>query len=1284
MTPRRAIARLAPLVALAAALLSGFGASGAKYATRTAGAQTASAAPDYVAPTVDATEIVGHSGAVYPGETATLYAATTDTGNPASGVATVSADLSELGADSNVALSPCTGGCGPGNAYEWKTTFQVSWQLTEGSTKAYSVRATDNAGNQGSPRSGTVSVLVSPLPLTAGPGLLRDQPATAPQLTNSGSWQGSPILISGAVAYRQGELIYQDWLFDDKGAKGSADNQYQPAYANSEQGTGTYTYPSSGGYYNNAADIVEVRLKRATNATLFRVTFNSLQNPDLVGFTIALGGSSSPTQNYPFNANVSGPADLFVTVHGTTAVVTNGPVGATASASWDASRKQFTVTVPDSTWQPPSQFKVAVGAGLWDAAGNKYLTPAANRTASQPGGAGSLTNPPAFFNVAFRTAEPSATDTNGTNVWRENQQANQLANHTMAPFTYTVDLSKLTSGATDNSQVPTTGPMDQIMSSHYSTGTGVDRTVSCDGANGYGIANCSGQYKDILQPFYLYVPSGNPARYGLTILLHAHDSNYNQYYDKKMVQQLATQRGAPSIVLAPEARASSGSYQGILLADVFEAWATVAARYPLDSRYTAISGYSMGSGGAFRVAQAYPDLFAAAFTPTGANQQDNRLDSLRNVPWLQWNCTGDAYVSDSERTQDIQNFSDSGYRFEHWVFTNCSGLPFVGTHLALAINDEWGPAASWLGTRRLDPNPYHVTYVVNPLDTYSQYNMKADHAYWVKDASVRTVGGDNGFRDTDTDGVVDAFSYGFGKSDPTPSGKLQGSGQLTGGNSGTLNYTKYYQTWGPDGSQAVQDKLNLELTNIASVTIDVDRAQLSCNPQLHVAVDGNTTVRLVGKSCDRTLNFSPPDTSITSGPADRSRISSSSATFGFSSNPSGLSFECRIDSAPWTNCTSPYQANGLSNGDHRFYVRSVTAAGVVDGSPATRRFFVANWTGQTGKVFTLAGDGSGAFVADGIAGPYAGASGPDGIVALSGGSYVWSDRNSQRVRKIAPDGTVTTIAGNGSKCNDPQVCGNGGPATSAMLNTPEGVAVDASGRIFFADLGDHQVRRINSDGKIVSIAGNNNAGTCSTTGSAAVPPNGAAGVLTSPHAVLPLPDGSFLIADTGNGSSGQVCQVTPDGATIKRFVTTDLSSQRPTGLALLPDGSVLVALFSGNKVCQVPAAGGACTDRITGLNQPVGVWASGNQVYVADYGNNVLKRYSYTAPSTFTNQGVVLGSGVKVGSDNWVEGAAATSAAVSPRFVTVDPSGNIVVTTWDTAQAGSATPAGSRVVILIQ
>src|SRR3954469_13536446 len=147
-----------------------------------------------------------------------------------------------------------------------------------------------------------------------GPALLYAKPKPAPQLSNRAPWKAAPILISGATAYRNGEFLYQDFLFDDNGAQGTVDPADGRTGGNlfSKQ-NGTYTYPTDKAYANNAADLVELRVKPVAGATLFRVSLNTMKDPSLIAFTIALGGKKGTTHDFPFGANVKAPADQFVT-----------------------------------------------------------------------------------------------------------------------------------------------------------------------------------------------------------------------------------------------------------------------------------------------------------------------------------------------------------------------------------------------------------------------------------------------------------------------------------------------------------------------------------------------------------------------------------------------------------------------------------------------------------------------------------------------------------------------------------------------------------------------------------------------------------------------------------------------------------------------------------------------------------------------------------------------------------------------------------------------------------
>src|SRR6266566_5330967 len=175
-----------------------------------------------------------------------------------------------------------------------------------------------------------------------GPDVLYGAPAVAPQLENVGVWSAAPILVSGASAYRGGEFLYQDFLYDDHGAAEAPDPTDPKGGGNLfSKPDGTYTYPTDPAYANDAADVVELRVKPLSDATAFRLTLNVLKDASLVAFSVATGG------------------------------------------------RQIEVRVPHTAWNPGSQVvRLAAGVGLWDNANGRYLLPQAAADATHPGGAG--------------------------------------------------------------------------------------------------------------------------------------------------------------------------------------------------------------------------------------------------------------------------------------------------------------------------------------------------------------------------------------------------------------------------------------------------------------------------------------------------------------------------------------------------------------------------------------------------------------------------------------------------------------------------------------------------------------------------------------------------------------------------------------------------------------------------------------------------------------------------------------------------------------------------------
>src|SRR5262249_8283476 len=119
-----------------------------------------------------------------------------------------------------------------------------------------------------------------------------------------------------------------------------------------------------------------------------------------------------------------------------------------------------------------------------------------------------------------------------------------------------------------------------------------------------------------------------------------------------------------------------------------------------------------------------------------------------------------------------------------------------------------------------------------------------------------------------------------------------------------------------------------------------------------------------------------------------------------------------------------------------------------------------------GIITTLAGNGTAGFSGDG--GPAASAQlrSPQGLVSDGSGNVYISDTSNSRIRVVSPDGTISTFAG-----STPGYSGDGGPAANASLLFPRGLAFDATGNLFVADAARYIRRIAREDQKITTVAG---------------------------------------------------------------------------------------------------------------------------------------------------------------------------------------------------------------------
>src|SRR5205807_220454 len=119
-----------------------------------------------------------------------------------------------------------------------------------------------------------------------------------------------------------------------------------------------------------------------------------------------------------------------------------------------------------------------------------------------------------------------------------------------------------------------------------------------------------------------------------------------------------------------------------------------------------------------------------------------------------------------------------------------------------------------------------------------------------------------------------------------------------------------------------------------------------------------------------------------------------------------------------------------------------------------------------GIITTVVGGGKNALT-EGAAATDVALNTPAGVAVDSAGNLFIGDRGLSRILKLSPSGRLTTVAGTGKA----DFSGDSGPATQAAINNPQAIAVDSAGAIYFADQNNHRIRRIGPDGTITTVAG---------------------------------------------------------------------------------------------------------------------------------------------------------------------------------------------------------------------
>jgi len=223
-----------------------------------------------------------------------------------------------------------------------------------------------------------------------------------------------------------------------------------------------------------------------------------------------------------------------------------------------------------------------------------------------------------------------------------------------------------------------------------------------------------------------------------------------------------------------------------------------------------------------------------------------------------------------------------------------------------------------------------------------------------------------------------------------------------------------------------------------------------------------------------------------------------------------------------------------------------------------------------GIISTYAGTGVSGYSGDG--GPATSAQlNTAASIIFSGGSLYIADSSSQRIRRVVSDGTITTIAGNGVK----GYSGDGGPATAANLATPLGMAMDSLGNLYFADGDNNRIRRVGLDGVITTVVGDGVGRFAGDLG----PAIGAS--LNVPEDVAVDTAGNLYIADAGNNRVRKVigsaiistlAGTGSDGYSGDGGPATGAMLSFPWGLMTDATGTVYIADRVNNRIRTVSAS----------------------------------------------------------------------------------------------------------------
>lgn len=727
-------------------------------------------------------------------------------------------------------------------------------------------------------------------------------------------WTGTPGYISGYSRYSEGEYIYSDYIHDDAGANvngaesgdldiptpltgiwfnpeaplvpktGSSGNALTPSF----RWSGDFSYPpalTSGltgliSYYD-VADLIDFRMATDSSCLHYFVKLGAMKTPDdaVVGIGIdADRNAATGASDWPHGANMHEALgyEYFITLWGSGGEITdytvNPAVTTPVKVAVNLDQNVIEADIPRPSGSHNGIWRHYVGTGVWNKAQQQWAAPPlinANHlsvTLLPP-------NVPLIYDLAFQPTPE------GNSWWRENHQADDLDHADIGNYHADIDLSLLDQRATTPVPQPTGSLNIQY-----------DTVPIDDGEGESGVLELTVEdvYKSPRQPYMLYLPTNywsDPHPRPFHWFFHCLNCNHNIFsfgmeashdptvngfsygtvlgygYTQSLVDKQdmivagALVRGEAGTPPDPLALIGSGQLYPYEERDILDVRNAIMNRekVPIDPNRVVFSGMSNGGLATHAMMVRYPDWAAAANAYSAPVVPDD-WQSIRNLFYTQ--VCGDTGLDSTALLEGRGFASDltkAGY--EHFY------MEFIGRAHDFHLVDESWPVIQGLSTPYVrDPDPAHVTFVLNPANETPDLGLIHTQAYWVSGLALA---------DSSSNGSIDVFANPLSAKLPHNATEL--SGYYYNASTANLAYVDWMQyqdlhghslaeydpAWAPLSVNVTDVSANLtfpahpgsngfegSISNLAAATLDLKRMRIDPRAPISSNLKTTATTRL--------------------------------------------------------------------------------------------------------------------------------------------------------------------------------------------------------------------------------------------------------------------------------------------------------------------------------------------------------------------------------------------------------------------------------------------------------